>query len=392
MNNKLLHTPEGVRDLYGQEYAAKVRLQEELLHRFHLYGYEDIQTPTFEFFDIFSSNIGTIPSNELFKFFDKEGNTLVLRPDFTPSIARCVAKYYMDETMPVRFCYQGNTFMNGSDLQGRLKESTQIGVELINEDRVEADAEMIALMIESLKSAGLKEFQVTIGNVEYFKGLCEECGIDPELELELRDSISNKNYFLAETTMQANNIPDEVQDKILKVTEMFGSIDKILNASKLVKNERSINAINRLKALHDILSKLQMDRYLTYDIGMLSKYHYYTGVIFKAYSYGTGDAIGKGGRYDNLLSEFGKEAPAIGFAIVLDDLYLTLRRQGLDFDAGKDALLLLYEKDQESEAYQKAEKYRKDGIRTILMQKDALKTRASYEHYAQSFGYKLEEV
>ncbi|MCR5222435.1 MAG: ATP phosphoribosyltransferase regulatory subunit [Lachnospiraceae bacterium] len=392
MNNKLLHTPEGVRDLYGQEYAAKVRLQEELLHRFHLYGYEDIQTPTFEFFDIFSSNIGTIPSNELFKFFDKEGNTLVLRPDFTPSIARCVAKYYMDETMPVRFCYQGNTFMNGSDLQGRLKESTQIGVELINEDRVEADAEMIALMIESLKSAGLKEFQVTIGNVEYFKGLCEECGIDPELELELRDSISNKNYFLAETTMQANNIPDEVQDKILKVTEMFGSIDKILNASKLVKNERSINAINRLKALHDILSKLQMDRYLTYDIGMLSKYHYYTGVIFKAYSYGTGDAIGKGGRYDNLLSEFGKEAPAIGFAIVLDDLYLTLRRQGLDFDAGKDALLLLYEKDQENEAYQKAEKYRKDGIRTILMQKDALKTRASYEQYAQSFGYKLEEV
>lgn len=392
MNNKLLHTPEGVRDLYGQEYAAKVRLQEELLHRFHLYGYEDIQTPTFEFFDIFSSNIGTIPSNELFKFFDKEGNTLVLRPDFTPSIARCVAKYYMDETMPVRFCYQGNTFMNGSDLQGRLKESTQIGVELINEDRVEADAEMIALMIESLKSAGLKEFQVTIGNVEYFKGLCEECGIDPELELELRDSISNKNYFLAETTMQANNIPDEVQDKILKVTEMFGSIDKILNASKLVKNERSINAINRLKALHDILSKLQMDRYLTYDIGMLSKYHYYTGVIFKAYSYGTGDAIGKGGRYDNLLSEFGKEAPAIGFAIVLDDLYLTLRRQRLDFDAGKDALLLLYEKDQESEAYQKAEKYRKDGIRTILMQKDALKTRASYEQYAQSFGYKLEEV
>lgn len=392
MNNKLLHTPEGVRDLYGQEYAAKVRLQEELLHRFHLYGYEDIQTPTFEFFDIFSSNIGTIPSNELFKFFDKEGNTLVLRPDFTPSIARCVAKYYMDETMPVRFCYQGNTFMNGSDLQGRLKESTQIGVELINEDRVEADAEMIALMIESLKSAGLKEFQVTIGNVEYFKGLCEECGIDPELELELRDSISNKNYFLAETTMQANNIPDEVQDKILKVTEMFGSIDKILNASKLVKNERSINAINRLKALHDILSKLQMDRYLTYDIGMLSKYHYYTGVIFKAYSYGTGDAIGKGGRYDNLLSEFGKEAPAIGFAIVLDDLYLTLRRQGLDFDAGNDALLLLYEKDQESEAYQKAEKYRKDGIRTILMQKDALKTRASYEQYAQSFGYKLEEV
>ncbi len=392
MKDKLLHTPEGVRDIYGSEYAGKVRLQDQLLSRFHLYGYEDIQTPTFEFFDIFSSNIGTIPSNELFKFFDKDGNTLVLRPDFTPSIARCVAKYYMDETMPIRFCYMGNTFMNGSNLQGRLKESTQIGVELINEDGVEADAEMIALMIESLKCTGLRDFQVTIGNVEFFKGLCEECGIDPETEMELRDYISNKNYFGAQSILQAQNIATDIQDKILKVTEMFGSIEKILSAKSIVNNTRSLNAVSRLEKIHEILRSQNMEQYVTYDAGMLSKYHYYTGVIFKAYTYGSGDAIMKGGRYDNLLSEFGKVAPAIGFAIIVDDLYLSIRRQGLHQEESKNAVLLLYENDHAKEAYQEAANLRNAGKETILLKKDPAKAVTVYENYAEAFGYKIREI
>ena len=392
MKNKLLHTPEGVRDVYGEEYAGKVLLQEKLLSRFHLYGYADIQTPTFEYFDIFSSNIGTIPSNELFKFFDKEGDTLVLRPDFTPSIARCVAKYYMDESMPIRFCYLGNTFMNVSDLQGRLKESTQIGVELINEEGVEADAEMIALMIESLKSTGLSDFQITIGNVEFFKGLCEECGIDPETEMDLRDYISNKNYFGAQSILEAADIADDVQQKILKVTELFGSFEKIAEARSIANNERSKCAIERLEKIHEILRAQQMEQYLTYDLGMLSKYHYYTGVIFKAYTYGSGDAIIKGGRYDNLLSEFGKDASAIGFAVVVDDLYVTLRRQNLLPVENKEAILLLYEKEQESTAYERASSLRNDGHKTVLLRKDPSKTERDYKTYAEAFGYSIEEI
>lgn len=395
MKNKLLHTPEGVRDVYGEEYASKVRLQEQLLSRFHLYGYEDIQTPTFEYFDIFSSNIGTIPSNELFKFFDKEGNTLVLRPDFTPSIARCVAKYYMDETMPIRFCYLGNTFTNVSDLQGRLKESTQIGVELINEEGVEADAEMIALMIESLKCTGLSDFQITIGNVEFFKGLCEECGIDPETEMDLRDYISNKNYFGAQSILEAAKIKDDVQQKILKVTELFGSFEKITEARSIAANERSKSAIGRLEKIHEILRAQQMEQYLTYDLGMLSKYHYYTGVIFKAYTYGSGDAIIKGGRYDNLLSEFGKDASAIGFAVVVDDLYVTLRRQDLLQEVNakdKEAVLLLYEKGHENAAYEKAALLRNGEQKTVLLCKEPSKTEQDYRSYANHFGYSIEEI
>lgn len=156
MSKELLHTPEGVRDIYSKEYERKLSVENRLHTTIKKYGFEDIQTPTFEFFDVFSKEIGTTPSKDLYKFFDKEGNTLVLRPDFTPSIARCAAKYYMEEQMPIRLSYMGNTFTNTSNLQGKLKEVTQMGAELINDTSVEADAEIISLMIEALQSTGLK--------------------------------------------------------------------------------------------------------------------------------------------------------------------------------------------------------------------------------------------
>ena len=117
MQRKLLHTPEGVRDIYNSECARKLILQENLHRLLKKYGYHAIETPTFEFFDIFSREIGTTPSKDLYKFFDREGNTLVLRPDITPSIARCAAKYYGDEEFPVRLCYMGNTFINNSSFR-----------------------------------------------------------------------------------------------------------------------------------------------------------------------------------------------------------------------------------------------------------------------------------
>ncbi len=170
MSKPLVHTPEGVRDIYGEEYLRKLLVEEKLHHTLRSFGYQDIQTPTFEFFDVFSREIGTTPSRELYKFFDKEGNTLVLRPDFTPSMARCAAKYFMDEKLPIRFSYLGNTFTNTSSLRGKLKEVTQLGAELIQEPSVQADGEMIAMVVEALKASGLEDFQVSVGPGGIFQG------------------------------------------------------------------------------------------------------------------------------------------------------------------------------------------------------------------------------
>ena len=205
---QILHTPEGVRDIYSIEYGKKHVLEEKLQHVFHLYGYQDIQTPMFEYFDVFGKEIGTIPSNELYKFFDRDGNTLVLRPDITPSIARAVTSFYHTEHLPIRLCYKGNTFINHKNYKGRLREHTQAGVELIGLGTVEADAEMIALAVDSLKEVGLKEFQIHIGCVEFFENLIKEAELDEEKEERLRELIKNKNYFGVEELL------DDVQAKV----------------------------------------------------------------------------------------------------------------------------------------------------------------------------------
>ncbi len=245
-----------------------------------------------------------------------EGNTLALRPDFTPSIARCAAKYFMESRQPIRFCYLGNTFTNTSSLQGKLKEVTQIGAELVGDDSVEADGEMISLVIEALKNTGLKQFQVSVGQVEYFKGICQEAGLDTETEEQLREYISGKNYFAAEELLDRKEVAEPYRGTLLKAADLFGSIDSLKKARECVHNSRSLAAIQRLEAIYQVLKLYGVEEYVSFDLGMLSKYHYYTGIIFKAYTYGVGAPIVKGGRYDTLLRQFGKDAPAIGFAMV----------------------------------------------------------------------------
>ena len=367
---QLLHTPEGVRDLYGKEYAAKLNLQDKLMKSIQLYGYENIQTPTFEFFDVFSEEIGTTSSRELYKFFDKEGNTLVLRPDFTPSMARCAAKYFMEQNVPIRFCYAGNTFINNSNLQGKLKELTQMGAELIGDDSVYADAEMIMMVIDTLKASGLTKFQISIGEVEYFKGICRHAGLDSETEMTLRDYISEKNFFAAEELMMEKGISERDREAVLQVREFYQVEETLTRARELAPNEMSRSAIARLEELYDLLKKYGVEEYVSFDLGMLSKFHYYTGVIFKAYTYGVGDAIVTGGRYDTLLGRFGKDAAAIGFMVLIDDLLEALYRQGIEIKVQDNGQVIYYNKENYDEKLSEAIALRKEGICVSMVPKE----------------------
>ncbi|MBH1941444.1 ATP phosphoribosyltransferase regulatory subunit [Mobilitalea sibirica] len=367
MKDKLLHTPEGVRDIYNQECEIKLKLQNNLHQVLKHFGFRDIQTPSFEFFDIFSQERGTVASKDMYKFFDREGNTLVLRPDITPSIARCIAKYFKEENMPIRLCYMGNTYINNVGYQGKLKEATQLGAELINDDSIDADAEMLALTIECLLQSGLKEFQLEIGNADFFRALIEEAGFEEEDDVtNLRILIENKNMFGVEEIIMAKDMSPEQKEIFLKLPELFGTLDILKYAKELTKNERAVHAIERLEKLYEILTLYGFEKYVSFDLGMLSKYNYYTGIIFKAYTYGTGDAIATGGRYDNLVGQFGKTAPAIGLAIVTDQLMLALSRQKLLQEPEAQDTLILYTKDYRKQAIALAGHFRKDGINTLL--------------------------
>ncbi len=390
MNSKLLHTPVGVRDIYGDECKNKLNVLDKIHSVFHSYGYDDIQTPTFEYFDIFNKERGSVASNNMYKFFDREGYTLVLRPDMTPSIARSAAKYFMDEEMPIRFCYVGNAYINNSEYQGKLKEFTQIGSELIGDDTSDADAEVISMVIDSLLSSGVKEFQLEIGHPEFFKGLIEQSGLSEEKTEQLRELIDNKKYFGIETVLEDTNIDKELFDIFVGFQDYFGNIDMILNLKKLDLNNRSLQALERLEKLYNILTVYGLEKYVSFDLSMLSMYEYYTGVVFKGYTYGTGDAIVTGGRYDNLLSQFGKNAPAIGFAVNLDRLMMAMERQHLLSENINDSKIVLYSENDREYAISYAKSLRDNGQKIIMVRKRSNHSLEDYKEYAKR--YKVNEI
>lgn len=385
MNNQLLHTPEGVRDIYAEEYARKLAVEQKIQHVFSLYGYQSIETPVFEFFDIFKKERGSVGSQGMYKFFDRDNNTLVLRPDMTPPIARCVAKYYMDETKPLRLCYLGPTFINGTSYQGRLKESTQTGAELIGDDTADADAEMIAMVIDALKETGLKEFQVELGQVEFYRGLVEESGMNEETQEQLRILIENKNYFGVEELLSEQTMGEDLKKLFLKLPELFGDIDQIRLAKSMTTNERALGAIHRLEEVQEILDSYGLGDYVSYDLGMLSKYSYYTGIIFKAYTYGTGEYIVAGGRYDKLLEQFGKKAAAVGFAIMADQLLLALSRQKIRIDVKMNDTIILYDPAARDRAIRLVCQFRNAGIPAQLTPRVESESMDAYLDYARRF-------
>lgn len=379
MEKKLLHTPEGVRDIYNTECENKLYLQEQIHKTLKLYGYNDIQTPTFEFFDIFNKEKGSAPSKNLYKFFDREGNTLVLRPDMTPSIARAYAKYYMEDNMPIRFCYMGNTFINNAEHQGKLKETTHIGAELIGDNKSDADAETIALTIDALLKVGLKEFQIEIGHADYFKGLIEASKVDEETAAYLRELLSNKNYFGVEEIVSSLNIDNNIKEAFIKLPEFVGSIEVIKKAKETVSVNKLVeNALDRLEKVYNILKVYGYEKYISFDLGIVSDYQYYTGIIFSGYTYGTGDAIVKGGRYDDLLKQFGKNSPSIGFCIYIDNLLIAMERQKLEIGGVSLKQVVLYDNISSKAAIELAFKLRNDNINTELIRKSSKFTLEDY--------------
>ncbi|MCI8417021.1 MAG: ATP phosphoribosyltransferase regulatory subunit [Lachnospiraceae bacterium] len=383
---QILHTPEGVRDIYNEECQKKLRLQELLHDTLYRYGYRDIQTPTFEFFDVFSKEVGTVPSRELYKFFDKEGNTLVLRPDITPSVARAASKYFLEEAMPIRLCYMGNIFINNANFQGRLKETTQLGAEYMGDPTVDADGEMLALVVESLLKAGLQEFQISVGHIGYFKSLLKEAGIQEEEELALRELISNKNHFGVEELLSELEMNSSVKEALLSLPQMYGNWEILENARALAVNQEGRDAVERLEKLYQILKLYGYEKYISFDLGVVSKYKYYTGILFRAYTYGTGEPVVKGGRYDTLLEHFGKRFPSVGFAIVVDQLLTALNRQGIAIPTAIPAMLLLYREEELPGAIAYAKTLREQNSPVELLRIEEGKTLEDYRSYARRMG------
>ncbi len=377
-----LHTPEGVRDIYNNECRAKLAVQDKLHQVLHLYGYQDIQTPTFEYFDVFRKEIGTISSRELYKFFDREGDTLALRPDMTPSIARAAATLFEAEDFPVRLCYVGNTFINHSSYQGRLKENTQLGAELIGIDSIEADAEIIAMVVDGLRKVGLREFQVNIGHVDFLQSLLDATELSKEQRAEIYDLIANRNFFGVEEILDTAGTDSRIREIFHILPEFAGDVDVLEKAVKIAPTDTAKVAVGHLFKIYKLLTLYGVEDYVTFDLSMSGRYGYYTGIIFRAYTYGTGDAVVTGGRYDHLLEKFGKQTPSIGFAIIIDELMNALTRQKIPVETGHSNLIV-YTEATEKWAVSLAKDFRQKGKYIVMLKRSTKDTKESYVAYGK---------
>ena len=371
--NKKQHTPEGVRDIYGRECKEKLHIQELLLENLHAYGYQDIQPPTFEYMDVFREEVGSTSVQELYKFIDREGNILALRPDMTPSIARVAATHFVEEELPVRLCYLGNTFINHVSYQGRLKENTQLGAELIGDASLTADAEMIAMVGSGLLKIGLKEFQISIGHVDFIQSLLQATGLEKEILLEIRQLLINRNFYGIAEVLRKHQVKEQIREAFSLLSELTGGVEILERACNLAPNAQAKAAVERLGKIYEILTRYDIHRYITFDLSMSGNYGYYSGIIFRAYTYGTGDAIVRGGRYDHLLEKFGNKLPSIGFAIYINELLSALRRQEIEVTI-PTVTLLVYLSEDLARAIALAKEMRRAGEAVqLLEQKPAMK-------------------
>ena len=204
-----LHTPEGVKDYLPLELKFKKKIESNIANVFKNYGYLPITSPTFEYNDVFCG-MGGVKDNRVFKFLDRDGALLVLRPDMTPAIARIAATAYNKKQLPLKFYYIESMFRTNENYQGKLREFTQAGIEFLGVNSIEADAEVVSAAINSLLEVGVKNFKIDLGHASFLKGVIEESAIDNEMASEIQGNIIKKNYVAVNEL--AENIENDNMD------------------------------------------------------------------------------------------------------------------------------------------------------------------------------------
>lgn len=359
------HTPDGVADLLPEDCAAKRILETQLRTLFQQRGYQEIETPGIEFYDVYAAGTGFVPQEGLFKFFDQQGRILCLRYDGTVPTARLAATLFRDTEPPLRFSYIGSMYRYNEYGGGRQREFGQAGVELMGSRSPEADAEIIATAIASALACGIEDLQVSVGQVDFFRGVMLEWPIDADDAVLLPHLIDSKEMVALEELSDRLSLPDAARRVLLKMAASYGAYDLLDELAGLVSHPVALAALQNLREVLRILEDYDYLKYVSVDLGMLQSLNYYTGIIFKGFTYGLGFPLFSGGRYDRLVGAFGRELSATGFSIGVSLALTALRRQGKVPARGQEPLLIGYAPGRRASAFRLAAQLRAEGRRVI---------------------------
>lgn len=351
-----LHTPEGVKDYLPLELKLKKTIECNIANVFKNYGYLPITSPTFEYNDVFCG-MGGVKDNRVFKFLDRDGALLVLRPDMTPAIARIAATAYNKKQLPLKFYYIENMFRTNENYQGKLREFTQAGIEFLGVNSIEADAEVVSAAINALLEVGVKDFKIDLGHALFLKGVIEESGSNEELAGDIQGNIIKKNY-VAVNELAENIENDNIKYILKELPLLIGDLSVIDKVKNKVTNQKSLESLNYLTELYSILKEMGFEKYVSFDLGVIGSMDYYTGLIFRGYAKGSGASILDGGRYDNMVEKFGLAMPAVGFALKVNELIKTVSTDIFD----NISYLVTFNNDNRTKAFKLADKLRKNNI------------------------------
>ncbi|MDD3243521.1 MAG: ATP phosphoribosyltransferase regulatory subunit [Eubacteriales bacterium] len=363
MNPKKIQLPGGVSDALPAQQAALRRLTAAALDTFASWGYQEVGTPNLEYADVFTGEAGNYEQEQMFKLTDANGRMLALRPDFTLPMARIAASKCKEQDC-LRLCYAGTTYrFDGWEAAGGLKECTQLGAERMGEGGPEADAEMIALAITALQSVGLEDFQIELGQVEFFKGLMEEAGFSLAQAEQVRLLVESKNALAIELLMQNARGDARILNTIRELPALYGGPEVLERAWDLCANARCRAAVSNLREILSILDDFGLSPYVSVDLGMVNSLNYYTGMILRGISRRVGYPVLTGGRYDSLTAEFGRPMAATGFAFAAQTMLYILAQQGTAEQGLSEKILLFVQPAHRQAAFETMRSLRRMGIR-----------------------------
>ena len=319
-------TPEGTKDYLFEECRARDAIRQALTEVFEAYGYAPIATPHMEFFDVFRGDSSDWLGDKLYSLADSRGRLLVLRPDSTLPIARVAATRLQHEALPLRLYYHQSVFRRSRVYAGNRDEMMQSGVEFLGAAGLRADLEIISCAVEALRRCEAPRFHLELGHAGIFSCLADGLAMDAEIRETLVYAVKTKNVPQLQSLL-APYQSHEAQ-ALLALPKLFGGAEVFEKARALFRSAKARKALAYLAALYESCKALGLDECVDIDLGLVHGQQYYTGLVFRGYIEGSGKRVLSGGRYDRMLAEFGRPAPAVGFGLALDPLAEALLESG----------------------------------------------------------------
>lgn len=314
---RTIGVPVGHRDLLFEEATRLREIETAMAPVLASAGYAEVVPSAVEFFELYERGHQSARQRAI-RFLDREDRLIALRADFTPAVARMVAGPLADHPLPLRLWYTGTVFRKTGNLRGAFRETVQVGAELVGDASPEGDAGLLTLMLQCLAAAGTGKVSLHLNHAGIFRGILRELDLPAGAVEGLQAEIDRKDVRGLAEKLASLGIPRALQRQVQGLARCIGPASVLEEAYALVTNAESRSGIDSLRTLAQHLESENVS--VTFDLAEMDDLEYYTGIMFTAFLPAHNREVAKGGRYDSLLAEFGREAPAVGFSISIDAL------------------------------------------------------------------------